>query len=313
MRPFRIIPWLCVVFAGVLAAADHQSGVIVNLYDAFGKPVPGTELSWGYSVLIRFQGKSILFDSGGDADKFARNTRALGVDLKSVDYAVLSHSHGDHASGFDYAFKENPALKLYIPDDRMLGAGSGLRLPVVPREVLDSLAPGQRYFNGEEKSTTGPWGSRYWGAHTEAIGATKEIAPGVFLIHTISPLMGDFSRAHAGDPPDLVGLRELSLALVTSKGTVLVTGCSHSGIESILRETKKVLPKDFQLVIGGFHLLPNSASEIQQLAHTMKEDLGVRQVAPAHCTGMLAFKIFRDIYGNDFISAGLASRVPFTP
>ncbi len=44
----------------------------------------------------------------------------------------------------------------------------------------------------------------------------------------------------------------------------------------------------------------------------MKEELAVRRVAPAHCTGMLAPQIFREVYGKDFVSAGLGSQVPFT-
>ena len=39
--------------------------------------------------------------------------------------------------------------------------------------------------------------------------------------------------------------------------------------------------------------------------------VGVRQVAPAHCTGNLAFKIFRDLYGENCNYAGLESEVIF--
>lgn len=293
-------------------AADNPSGTIQNLYDAFGKDTPGTAPAWGYSALVRFEGKTILFDAGADADRFGRNANALGVDLKALDYAVLSHRHGDHAAGFDYVFKQNPSLQLYLPDDPMLGGTAGLTLPVVPRDVLDSLPPEQRYFHGEQRTTTEPWGSRYWHARTQPVRETRQIAPGVFLIATRSPLMGDFSRARPGDPPALNGLPELSLAFVTSQGIVLVTGCSHSGIEAIIRQARASVGKDIQLVIGGFHLLPNSAAEIRQLAVTMKNDLGVRRVAPAHCTGMLAFQIFREIYGNNFVSAGLGSKVQFS-
>lgn len=105
--------------AGVLQAGDN--GRILSLYDAFGKETPGTELGWGYSALIRLENRTILFDAGGDADLFARNAKALGADLKSVDFAVLSHRHADHTSGFDHVFRVNPSLKLYIPDDILLG------------------------------------------------------------------------------------------------------------------------------------------------------------------------------------------------
>jgi 7,8-dihydropterin-6-yl-methyl-4-(beta-D-ribofuranosyl)aminobenzene 5'-phosphate synthase len=164
----RIPFFLCVfvVLPNQLTPAAQHDGVIVNLYDAFGKAPRGTELAWGYSALVRFHGKTILFDSGGDADRFGRNTKALGVDLKTVDYAVLSHSHGDHSSGFDYAIKVNPTLKIYMPDDSWLGGGTGLSLPAVPKEVLDSLPPESRYYNGEARTTSGPWGTRYWHART---------------------------------------------------------------------------------------------------------------------------------------------------
>jgi 7,8-dihydropterin-6-yl-methyl-4-(beta-D-ribofuranosyl)aminobenzene 5'-phosphate synthase len=308
------IEWLLSALLALPAAltpAPQRDGLIVNLYDAFGKAPNGTELAWGYSALVRFHGKTILFDSGGDADRFERNTKALGVDLKSVDYAVLSHSHGDHASGFDYALKVNPALKIYMPDDISLGGGTGLALPAVPKDVLDALPPESRYFNGEPRTTSGPWGTRYWRARTEIVAADKEVAPGVFLISTRSTSIGNFTRPRPDEAPVLTGIPELSLALVTSDGVVLVTGCSHSGIETIVRKTRQTAGKDIQLVVGGFHLLPYNASEIRQLAARMKEELGVRQAAPAHCTGMLAFQIFREVFGKDYVAAGLGSEVKF--
>jgi hypothetical protein len=39
-------------------------------------------------------------------------------------------------------------------------------------------------------------------------------------------------------------------------------------------------------------LFPYDSGYISKVARQMKEELGVRRVAPAHCTGNLAFKIF---------------------
>src|SRR5207247_10094860 len=72
---------------------------ILNLYDAFGYQKKGTILDWGFSALIHYNGKTILFDTGNSADGFEHNVKALGVDLKQVDMAVLSHRHYDHISG----------------------------------------------------------------------------------------------------------------------------------------------------------------------------------------------------------------------
>ena len=65
----------------------------------------------GLSLFIETGGTRILFDMGSD-DLFAKNARVLGIDLASVDLAVLSHGHWDHggASAF-FALNTTPALR----------------------------------------------------------------------------------------------------------------------------------------------------------------------------------------------------------
>src|SRR5437763_8128229 len=101
-------------------AADQNS--ILNLYDAFGYQKRGTVLDWGFSALVRYNGKTILFDTGNSANGFEHNVKALGVDLQRVDMAILSHRHSDHISGFDYLLKIKPHVKAYLPADYALGA-----------------------------------------------------------------------------------------------------------------------------------------------------------------------------------------------
>ena len=76
--------------AGQLPAPDQN--YILNLYDAFGYQKRGTILDWGFSALVRYNAKTILFDTGNSADGFEHNVKALGVDLNQVDIAVLSHA-----------------------------------------------------------------------------------------------------------------------------------------------------------------------------------------------------------------------------
>jgi len=111
--------------------------------------------------------------------------------------------------------------------------------------------------------------------------------------------------------PDLAGFPELSLALKTEKGVVLITGCSHSKVEEIIRATKEYLGSPIELVEGGFHLFPYDGDYISKVALQMKDELGVRRVAPAHCTGNLAFRIFRDVYRDNYNYAGVESEVMF--
>nr|MBA3731907.1 MBL fold metallo-hydrolase [Gammaproteobacteria bacterium] len=70
-----------------VSAAQAENRITV-LYDAFGKP---SELKkdWGFSALVEVNGKRILFDTGNNANIFAHNTQAKGVDLTDLDFAVI--------------------------------------------------------------------------------------------------------------------------------------------------------------------------------------------------------------------------------
>lgn len=294
--------------------AGAQEVTILNLYDAFGPEGKGTTRDWGYSALIRFGGKTILFDAGNNADLLEKNAKALGVDLREVDMAVLSHSHSDHASGFDYFVRRNPNARLYLPPDWRLGLSSSWRMNVLPKDRHPELSPEELYYGGDRREGVSDPGDRFYRANTEFVETSREVAPGIFLLVTKTELVGNFSRYPPfEDKPRLMGLPELSLVLVTEKGLVIIVGCSHSKVEEIVLAAKKHLKGNVELVIGGFHLMPYSDETITQLAHRMKEELGVKRVAPAHCTGHLGFKIFRRVYGEQYHYAGLGSRIQLSP
>src|SRR5712691_1365296 len=56
-------------------------------------PLPNRWLS---SVLVRYQGRLILFDCGEGTQI---SLRALGWGLKDIDLILISHVHGDHVTG----------------------------------------------------------------------------------------------------------------------------------------------------------------------------------------------------------------------
>jgi 7,8-dihydropterin-6-yl-methyl-4-(beta-D-ribofuranosyl)aminobenzene 5'-phosphate synthase len=104
------------------------------------------------------------------------------------------------------------------------------------------------------------------------------------------------------------GIREQSLAIETARGLVVITGCAHPGVVDIVRRAKELTGGEVHLVLGGFHLGGASETTIAGIAETLQQ-LGVRRVAPCHCSGDVARRLFGEAYGEDFVPAGVGSRL----
>jgi len=144
-------------FSGVCKDKDEAGNRVTILYDAFGKS-PAVTKAWGFSALVEYGGKRILFDTGGNADVFEHNVKALGVDLSKLDFVVLSHRHSDHISGLNYLLRVHPTVKIYTPAEPWGPFGWGTPNSFYRRD--ESLAANMRYFDGNPPNTLSastPW------------------------------------------------------------------------------------------------------------------------------------------------------------
>ena len=77
---------------------------------------------------------------------------------------------------------------------------------------------------------------------------------------------------------------EVLLALDTSKGLVVVLGCSHPGVRNMLDHVKLKLQRPIYAVLGGTHLKEAETARIKDtveyLVHEIDGPIGV-----SHCTG----------------------------
>src|SRR6185369_833865 len=298
-------------FAEITPARPASLGItLTNAYDAFGRQGQGLTQDFGFSCVVRYRGKMILFDSGTDARIFERNIKALKIDLRKIDIAVVSHGHYDHIGGFDSLLRVNPKVKIYLPNDFFsLGAPTKFPFRETEPEAALSLPADERYFRGDkvvEGMVTVPTG-RFWKSNVEYLTEAKEVLPGLTLIPTTSKLMGTFIKypPFSEEKPQFIGMPELSAAFATDKGEIIISGCSHSSIETIIQETLKIRKTNIYLVVGGFHLIPYSRETIEALAKRLHDEYGVQSVAPAHCTGHLAFSILRKVFGDQYRFFGL--------
>lgn len=275
------------------AAAQESLARVTILYDAFGKPST-LKRGWGYSALVEYGGKRVLFDTGSDGDDFAYNVRTLGVDLTRLDFVVLTHRHGDHTSGLHHVLSVNPGVKIYTPaEGAAFGTPTGPGLVKLIQRKVDSIPEDMRYFGGNPpvKSAVGtPWP----GANFVQIRQPTEVLPGFFLFSTQSDVTGTKE------------MNEISMAIRTSQGVVLIVGCSHPGIEKIVEAASKIDSRIYS-VFGGFHLVDIADAEVSRMASSFRDKWKIERMAPGHCTGQFAFSEFIRVYGSKFDQAGLGS------
>lgn len=73
----------------------------------------------GLSMLIEFDGRKILFDTGqGLALKY--NSNLLKINLHDIESIVLSHGHWDHTSGLAMLSQMIESKKVYLHPDAFL-------------------------------------------------------------------------------------------------------------------------------------------------------------------------------------------------
>lgn len=103
-------------------------------------------------------------------------------------------------------------------------------------------------------------------------------------------------------------IKEQSLTLDTDKGLVLMTGCAHPRIVNIITKAKGLLNKDVYLALGGFHMAGFDKAEIKNIIDRFRQ-LGVKKLAPCHCSGDETREFFAQEYRDDFLKIGAGAKI----
>lgn len=240
---------------------------------------------WGLSFYIEYEDKKILLDAGGESGLFAQNAGKLGLSLKDVDYAVLSHAHYDHADGMSVFFEHNDTARLYLKD--------------TCRENCYKQEPWGMKYIGIKSGMLSRYRSRL-----AYVAGDCQLSKGVWLIsHSTPDLEQAGEREHMylkeGDSwkADCFS-HEQSLVFETEEGVVIFNSCSHGGADNIIREISAVFPhRKIRAMIGGFHLFNKSGDYVQDFADRVRAT-GVEMIYTGHCTGEEGFRILRDALGG---------------
>ena len=244
--------------------------------------LPGFECEHGLSFVVEADMK-LLFDTGA-SDLFLRNANKLGFDLDSIDTVVISHGHYDHGNGLQYLNSKRIVMHPNAFSNRISGR-SGRNISIATK----------REYVGTKNSII---------ESREPLWLSQQI---VFLgeIPRAIPFETECSTPfHFTDgTPDNV-IDDSGIAIVTSKGLLVISGCAHSGICNIVEWSRKVCGlNNVYGVIGGFHLT-ECDKRLQQTIDYMKK-IGVKIVLPSHCTGSEAIKEFKKHFEGEEVKTGM--------
>jgi len=279
-------------FMLLLPAAVQAKDRVTILYDAFSDSKEIIK-DWGFSALVEHDGKRILFDTGNNAATFEHNVKAIGVDLSKLDFVVISHRHTDHTTGLKYLLSVNPNVPVYAPMESFGIFGGAV--PAALIKPVTTLPDRMRYYDGKypDKIPTGyPWSS----GNFVLVDKLTEISPGIFIVFTISKT------------PGTLELRELSLVLRGPDGLSVIVGCSHPGIEEILRAASAIDPH-VHFLCGGLHLVSTPETEIDRLVDNLKNKWKIEKVARGHCTGESSLLRLQKAFGDNYLYAGAGTRL----
>ena len=237
---------------------------------------------WGLSFYIEHCGRRYLLDTGA-TDKFIINAERLGIDLSSVDCAVLSHAHYDHSGGTEAFLKLNTHARLYVRPSAGENCWSrhSLRLRYIglPKGLLDKAGGRLVRKDGVVGLGEGAWLVPHsYGAGTAWDPRISARKSGLYVRRGLCFVPDDFSH-------------EQSLVFETDEGLVIFNSCSHSGPEAIVAEVMAALPgRKICAYIGGLHLFRLRDKDIESVASGLAGS-GVARVFAGHCTGDRAYAI----------------------
>ncbi len=102
---------------------------------------------------------------------------------------------------------------------------------------------------------------------------------------------------------------ELTLAVLTNEGPVLVSGCFHSGWQTLIAKAQEISERKPYLMVGGGRFIDRTEPELHALAASIQK-LGLKNVGLSHCAaGPLPEKVFEEYFPDRTLKARLGERI----
>ena len=270
---------------------------IINLIEDTKGPV-NCACEHGLSFYVKTEKHVLLMDLG-PSETVLINAEDLGIDLKTVDTVILSHGHYDHSGGIIPFSRLNTKASIYMQAsaDGDFYADDGEDAPLRYRYIgIDKdipLLPGVRIIDGDYKID-------------EELELFTVRSRSHALPSTNSRLLVKRDGTYVKDD-----FRHEHFLVIKQDGlSILMSGCAHNGILSILDAYKDRFGKAPDVAVTGFHLMKKTAyspDEIKEIENIASELLSYpTRFVTCHCTGTAAYKIMKAIMGDrlEYVHSG---------
>src|SRR6478735_8203048 len=219
---------------------------------------------WGFSALVEIDGSRILFDAGARENTVIQNSAELNLDLSNITNLVFSHNHDDHTAPWlsvrkNYAAKNPTALSV-------THVGDGFFLTRINRK-------GE--INDKRKTDSASYIQT--GGKVIVYNKFSNFMPGVYLTGPVPRKYPEKNfpaglriKTADGSIEDNIP-EDMSMAISTAKGIILLTGCGHAGIINTVEYVQQQLKQPVITVIGGLRLFNLGDKELQWTAEQLKK------------------------------------------
>lgn len=253
------------------------------------------ESEHGLSLYIETGTHKVLFDTGS-SDLFAKNAEKMGVDIASVDLAVISHGHYDHGGGLKTFLGINNRAKIYLNqmafEPHYANRPGGVKAYI---GLDESLLPNDRFV---------------FCSGRVVIDNELELFSGVKLKRLVPMGNADLFMKNRDAFVHDDFAHEQNLIISKDGKTLLIAGCAHSGVINIIDQFKieKGCLPDY--VIGGFHLYNRGTKQCE--APNVVDEIGnfllktCSKYYTCHCTGIESYNRLKTVMGEsiNYISTG---------
>jgi 7,8-dihydropterin-6-yl-methyl-4-(beta-D-ribofuranosyl)aminobenzene 5'-phosphate synthase len=243
----------------------------------------------GYALLVRIhhsgESSTLLYDAGLGRDTVLHNLDVLGVDVRDVRAAVLSHGHADHHSGLEGLHRRLHARGMPLvvhPDawrDRKITFPNGSEIHMPPPSRADLDREGWQIV--EERGPTMLLDG--------CLLVTGQVERTTAYETGFPPQVHQARVGERWEPDGMIADDQAVVVEVRGKGLVVMSSCSHAGAINVLRHARRLTGVEHvHAFVGGMHLTGGLFERIVPRTVQDLAALAPDYVVPGHCTGWRA-------------------------